>query len=264
LALASIVTAAALAQTSPGTATARDGVYTIDQATKGRASFDDKCATCHDGNMGPELMGSAFMTQWEGKPLRSLYTRIIETMPADNPGSLAEGETVEILAYLLQANEMPAGEKALESTRLDSVTFAGAAAKTSTGTATASPGTATASPGAATASPGTATARDGVYTTEQATKGRTSFDDKCATCHDGNMGPELMGGAFMKQWEGKPLRSLYSRIAETMPADNPGSLPESETLDIMAYLLQANEMPAGEKPLEGASLDTVTFPSAAK
>jgi mono/diheme cytochrome c family protein len=108
----------------------------------------------------------------------------------------------------------------------------------------------------------TKTIRDGVYSADQAKKGRASYDDKCATCHDGTMGPELMGSAFMAQWEGKPLRSLYSRISETMPADNPGSLPEDEILDIMAYVLQANEMPAGEKALESASLDTVTFPAA--
>jgi hypothetical protein len=196
-------------------------------------------------------MGSAFMKQWEGKPLRSLYSRISETMPADNPGSLPENETLEIMAYLLQANEIPAGQKALESSSLDTVTFPG-------------PKSVAASAVSSQTSSGTATARDGVYSADQATKGRTSFDDKCATCHDGNMGPELMGSAFMKQWEGKPLRSLYTRIAETMPADNPGSLPENETLEIMAYLLQANEMPAGEKPLEGESLDTVTFPGAAK
>jgi hypothetical protein len=34
-----------------------------------------------------------------------------------------------------------------------------------------------------------------------------------------------------------------------MPADNPGSLPTSEYLDIVAYLLQANKLPAGNDEL---------------
>jgi hypothetical protein len=41
--------------------------------------------------------------------LRALYSRIISTMPSDNPGTLEEKTVLDIVAYLLERTAFPAG-----------------------------------------------------------------------------------------------------------------------------------------------------------
>ena len=97
-----------------------DGVYTADQATQGKALFADKCATCHGadltgGEMAPPLVGAIFMGDWAGQSADDLFTRIHTTMPANDPGSLSNVQTTQVLAYILQMNQFPAGSAALPS-----------------------------------------------------------------------------------------------------------------------------------------------------
>ncbi len=105
------------------------------------------------------------------------------------------------------------------------------------------------------------TVRDGVYNAEQAKRGRTVYDNKCAGCHDGGtMGPELWGDPFLVEWENKSVGAFFSRIQTTMPEDAPGNLSENEILDIVAYVLQTNGFPAGDKAIPSASaLTTMKF-----
>jgi mono/diheme cytochrome c family protein len=98
--------------------TVRDKVYSQEQSKRGRASYDGKCASCHDGGtMGPELWGDPFLTQWENKDVGSFFTRIQTTMPEDAPGSLGEKEVLDIIAYVIQTNGFPAGDKELDSAK---------------------------------------------------------------------------------------------------------------------------------------------------
>jgi mono/diheme cytochrome c family protein len=116
-ALASVVAAAAFAQTSSGAVTTvADGVYSQEQGKRGKTTYDTKCASCHDGGtMGPELWGDPFLTQWENKYVGAFFTRIKTTMPEDAPGSLSESEVLDVVAYVLQTNGFQAGEKAIPS-----------------------------------------------------------------------------------------------------------------------------------------------------
>lgn len=116
-ALPSIVAAVASGQTPSGTeTTVRDGVYNQEQAKRGRTAYDAKCAACHDGGtMGPELWGDPFLTQWENKYVGAFFSRIQTTMPEDAPGSLSDNEVLDIVAYVLQTNGFPAGDKAIQS-----------------------------------------------------------------------------------------------------------------------------------------------------
>jgi len=116
-AFATAVAAAALAQTAgSAAATVADGVYSQEQAKRGKTTYDSKCASCHDGGtMGPELWGDPFLTQWENKDVASLFTRIQTTMPEDAPGTLAEKEVLDIIAYVIQTNGFPAGDNELAS-----------------------------------------------------------------------------------------------------------------------------------------------------
>jgi S-disulfanyl-L-cysteine oxidoreductase SoxD len=112
-----VVAAAAICQTpSAAETTVRDGVYSEEQAKRGRTAYDAKCASCHDGGtMGPELWGDPFLAQWDNKYVRAFFTRIQTTMPDDKPGSLSENEVLDVVAYVLQTNGFPAGDKAIPS-----------------------------------------------------------------------------------------------------------------------------------------------------
>ena len=109
--------AASLAMSVPALAQARnvwDGVFTVDQATQGKAAYDNKCSICHGAEMlgqemAPPLSGGLFLGNWSGQSLNDLFARIKTTMPANDPGSLSSGETALITAYILSFNQFPAG-----------------------------------------------------------------------------------------------------------------------------------------------------------
>jgi mono/diheme cytochrome c family protein len=98
-------------------------------------------------------------------------------------------------------------------------------------------------------------AKEGVYTTEQAGRGKTEYDGKCASCH-GNMEtvtPEMAAllndTGFQNLWRDRSLARLFGRIRETMPQDKPGTLSPEQTVDLIAYILSANQLPAGDVAL---------------
>ena len=107
-------------QGSPSTpATVWDRVYTEAQAARGRKEYLTHCGYCHKddltgaGDRGePPLVGAPFMGQWDNKPLADLFLAIGTLMPYDNPDSLFPQVVVDIVSFLLQANNVPAGEAA--------------------------------------------------------------------------------------------------------------------------------------------------------
>ena len=86
-----------------------DGIYTVDQAERGKQSYQQACAQCHPLDW---YRGDA-MRPWDGAPLKNLYDVIATTMPPANPASLKGREYVALLAYILSLNEMPAGAEEL-------------------------------------------------------------------------------------------------------------------------------------------------------
>jgi mono/diheme cytochrome c family protein len=104
-----------------------DGAFEASQATSGQAIYTQYCASCHAPNLNgganqgaPALRGDKFMENWREDSLASLYTKIKTTMPRRDSKSLNEKETVDIVAYIMQANEFPAGP-ALEAASLGSI-----------------------------------------------------------------------------------------------------------------------------------------------
>jgi len=98
---------------------ARDGVFTSEQAARGKAGYDGVCARCHgvpltgsQGN-GPTLKGSAFLAHWDKDTLGSLFTKVRDTMPLGGPGTLTDDVKLQILAYVLEQNGYPAGRTEL-------------------------------------------------------------------------------------------------------------------------------------------------------
>jgi mono/diheme cytochrome c family protein len=100
-----------------------------------------------------------------------------------------------------------------------------------------------------------------IYSDLQAKRGAKVFDEKCATCHGENTwGPNLQGASFWSSWDHKSARSLYSTIIGAMPPDRPGSLSENTVYDVVAYILQMNSLPQGDKEIVNASeLNSVKF-----
>ena len=99
---------------------------------------------------------------------------------------------------------------------------------------------------------------DGVYTKAQAVRGQTTYREECAKCHSENLtggeeAPALTGHEFLNKWDGKTAGDLFEVTRKTMPSDDPGGLSRRQYADIVAYLLGANEFPAGEKELESTA-----------
>lgn len=96
------------------------GVYSADQATRGKATYDSVCAACHGPSLGggdsaPALSGGAFLNNWNSTSAGDLFERIHTTMPASDPGSLSARQVADVEAYIFQANGFPAGQAALPS-----------------------------------------------------------------------------------------------------------------------------------------------------
>jgi S-disulfanyl-L-cysteine oxidoreductase SoxD len=100
------------------------GVFTAAQAERGRQQFTANCAECHGSGLqgtgeGKSLRGDAFWTDWRESTVDALLNYISKNMPRSEtgagpqPGSLSPGSYVDIVAYLLSANELPAGEQEL-------------------------------------------------------------------------------------------------------------------------------------------------------
>jgi S-disulfanyl-L-cysteine oxidoreductase SoxD len=97
-----------------------DGVYTNAQAARGEAVYQKRCASCHGaalgGNAGPPLAGQDFLRIWNGQPASDLFDKIHNTMPYDAPRTLTRSEVADVVAYVLRANKLPAGNAELDST----------------------------------------------------------------------------------------------------------------------------------------------------
>ncbi len=110
-------------------------------------------------------------------------------------------------------------------------------------------------------------AAQAVYSAEQAAAGEKIYFAQCAGCHGDDLaGREkataLTGVQFHDAWNGKDLRRLLDRI-ETMPPTAPKSLPESQYLAMLAFLLRNAGMPEGSTalPADRAQLARILFGS---
>jgi hypothetical protein len=97
--------------------TANDRVYTEAQAARGGELYRGKCATCHgdalQGKAAPPLAGNAFLAVWGAQPLSELASKILNTMPAQDPGKLKPSEAADLVAYILQIGKLPSGQNEL-------------------------------------------------------------------------------------------------------------------------------------------------------
>jgi cytochrome c553 len=96
----------------------------------------------------------------------------------------------------------------------------------------------------------------GVFTAAQAKDGERAFQARCASCHGADLhstepeAPDLTEGAFKFGWQGKTLADRFETIRGSMPYGNARSLDDQTYIDIVAYILQFNGIPAGNQKLE--------------
>lgn len=117
--------------------------------------------------------------------------------------------------------------------------------------------------------PGSRTAADGVFSAAQASRGKATYAVFCAGCHaddlagtnSGDSGaPPLKHDRFMR---GSTAGALYAKIKRSMPLDAPGTLKDTDVLELVAFLLEANGFPAGttDLPADVNALDQVRIES---
>ena len=100
------------------------------------------------------------------------------------------------------------------------------------------------------------------YTEEQSTRGEALYAKWCGPCHDDkSMAPPLQGDAFLKNWSDKTAGALFDKIEVTMPLNEPGSLTEQQSADLVAYILKLNHFPAGQEalPKDAAALSALSL-----
>ena len=129
LALAALLLAGARSESAraqelavPRARTVWDGVYTQEQAARGKALYTKVCADCHDedletpgDDMTSTLAGPEFMAAWNGLTADDLYGRIRNTMPIDHPATLPKQTILDVMAYMFRYNKFPAGNAELPS-----------------------------------------------------------------------------------------------------------------------------------------------------
>ena len=92
----------------------------------------------------------------------------------------------------------------------------------------------------------------GVYTEAQAARGLTEYTAHCARCHRDDLSGYnsiLKGRRFMEKYRELSLHVLFDKTKTTMPRGAPATLSDSAYVDILSFLLNVNEFPAGAREL---------------
>jgi hypothetical protein len=112
-----------VAQDAPAPTTVNDGIFTSDQAERGRKQFQIACESCH---MVGEHTGKSLEGKWSGSTVGEFFDLISNTMPQSDPGGLKPQEYASILAFFLSesgyqpgAKELPADLEALKKIRIE-------------------------------------------------------------------------------------------------------------------------------------------------
>ncbi len=97
-----------------------EGMFTVEQAGRGKMLYSDRCSACHGeqgagSEMAPGLTNESFATKWNDSTMAEVFERIRTTMPQNDPGSLTPPQTADILAFILSEAKFPAGMHELPS-----------------------------------------------------------------------------------------------------------------------------------------------------
>ena len=100
--------------------------YSSAQATNGAALYQQNCATCHLSDLqgsfeAPALNNTNFRINWTNRSVNALLDLLRRTMPPQAPGSLDEAGYLQIVAFLLRANNIRESSIALTASDISVV-----------------------------------------------------------------------------------------------------------------------------------------------
>ena len=95
-----------------------EGVYTKEQAARGKTRYFASCAVCHGSQLqgdsdSPELAGKSFMKRWGDQSVGTLFAFASTQMPVGRPGSLGVQGYADVIAHILATNGFPDGQQEL-------------------------------------------------------------------------------------------------------------------------------------------------------
>lgn len=112
--------------------------------------------------------------------------------------------------------------------------------------ATPSPAAPAAAPAPVTTATEDPTTADGIFTLAQAQRGADLFRGVCSECHDQE---DWTDAGFRGRWQDQSVFQLWYYINDRMPYDDPWSLTRQQVTDVLTYILQLNDLPAGDAEL---------------
>lgn len=95
---------------APDEPTTADGIFTAAQAERGHELYRNVCSECHDTEDWTE---TGFKNRWADQSVFQLWYYINDRMPYDDPWSLSRQQVTDVLTYILQLNDLPAGDSEL-------------------------------------------------------------------------------------------------------------------------------------------------------
>lgn len=103
-----------------------DGVFTANQAERGREAYAANCGRCHGVDLkgradNRALVGERFWQDWGEDSLGTLFRIVQKTMPRGASGTLAEQVYLDTVAYILKKNDYPEGAEELSAANVSGV-----------------------------------------------------------------------------------------------------------------------------------------------
>ena len=108
----------------------------------------------------------------------------------------------------------------------------------------------------------------GVFTAAQASRGSDAYQASCSSCHGSDLhatdaeAVDLTGPPFRAKWNGKTLQERFERIRDTMPPGNANTIGDKTYMDILAFILQSNGFPPGNRELVPETAKVIVFEGA--
>ena len=175
-----------------------------EQVTSGASLYPIHCGACH-----PSFAPSALARY--GTALK-FYDKISSSMPPTNPSGMKRQEYYDIVAYVLDENNLLPSGTIVALDTLARLSLDGTAPVPA---------------------PATALQAD-----EQLSLGSSSYSTSCASCH-----PSFSPSALAPYGTAK---NVYEKISSSMPPGNPGGMTRKEYYALTAYILsQGGLLPSG-------------------
>src|SRR5262245_38601849 len=94
------------------------GIFTNEQAERGKTDFAQSCVRCHGADLAgvtaPSLNGNRFVSAWENESLYKLFVKVRDTMPPNFGTILTDEAKLDVVTFILRTNGFPAGSQELK------------------------------------------------------------------------------------------------------------------------------------------------------